>query len=68
MSNAELDALILQINNSYRDSWEQARLVASAFGGGEGLVFPWDNDNTKHKYTQAEFEESYNQFFQHIEK
>jgi hypothetical protein len=72
MTSIENDAIISQIFKRYQTSWEQSRLVASAFGG-SGIEFPWDNDNDilepvkKELPTPQELKETQERYLKYIE-
>jgi hypothetical protein len=69
MSSRESDALLKEIYKKYKNSWEQTRLTASAFGGSEGIEFPWDDEKSEETLTtQEDIQLAYNRYVQSLEK
>lgn len=74
MSQRESDALVNQIYSKYKTSWEQTRIIASSFGGGEGIKFPWDDEKDELEETNnapmtpEEIQAVYNRYLESTKK
>lgn len=66
MSPEETDSLITHIFDNYKNSWDQTRMIATAFCG-EEITFPWD-DVKKEITTQEDLQKSYQDYLNSINK